>query len=104
MTDFGPDRSVARIAIKSGALGHRQRLRGLSLTQRSCGPDRAARPCRLLGTSRGIRKTKRYGMSGRGCGSLWFDVGSSDHLAPLLSLINYEGFKIGRGARKHRAT
>src|SRR5215472_6120267 len=53
--------SVARIAIKSGAcarraLGHRQMLRGLSLTQRSCGPDRAARPCRLLGTSRRIRK------------------------------------------------
>src|SRR5262249_5025433 len=47
--------------IKSGAsarraLGHRQMLRGLSLTQRSCGPDRAARPCRLLGTSRRIRK------------------------------------------------
>jgi hypothetical protein len=47
---------------------------------------------------------ERYGMSGRGCGSLWFDVGSSDHLAPLLSLIDYEGFKIGKGARKHRAT
>jgi len=36
--------------------------------------------------------------------SLRLDVGCSDHLAPLLGLIDYEGVKIGRGARKHRAT
>src|SRR5262249_57405742 len=41
--------SVARIAIKSRARWPAGRgCGGLSLTQRPCGPDRAAGPCRLL--------------------------------------------------------
>src|SRR5262245_15924574 len=35
-------------------------LRGLSLTQRSCGPDRAARPCRLLDHLVGAGEQRRY--------------------------------------------
>src|SRR5262249_41088580 len=57
-----------------------------------------------VGWASQFRETESYGTSGRGCRSLRFDVGCSNHFAPLLSLIDYEGFKIGRGARKHRAS
>src|SRR5262249_25513503 len=39
-------------------------------------------------------------MSSRGCGSLWFDVGSSDHLAPLLGFFGNELAEVGRRAWK----
>src|SRR5262249_40862792 len=63
--------SIAGVGVVSGshrnkkrriarrARGRRQRLRGLSLTQRSCGPDRAARPCRLLDHLVGEREQLR---------------------------------------------
>ena len=66
--------------------------------------DASARLQRAVAVIAAIRRMDFTEYLARHAGSLRLDVGRSDHLAPLLSLIDYEGFKIGRGARKHRTT
>src|SRR5262249_48982284 len=66
----------------------------------------AAPPSSVMNSRRfitAIRGTGRYGMFSSVVASLRLDIGSPDHLAPLLGVVGDELTELGRRARKHRA-